>query len=1183
MSMVIDKLTHGLNSLLPQFVKDESPEFVAFIKAYFEYLEFERIELSTQSDIDGILLEQGTGSGSVLLEPGTVSPSPDQDNSKIVYEATVTNTNERADPFKVGEYVVGKTNKSVAQIKVINGNILYVKTIHGLGFEKNEIIEGRETQQTGTIAKYKENSIRANNQLLNYSDIDKTSVGFLQYYQNDFMPQINSDIQADKRLAVKHIKELYEKKGTTASLEFLFRILYGEDAEVYYPIDNTLHLSESSYIEQSRMVILSDTLPVRGDRVREYQNGDTNSKILAEAVIENVYYDGISVHYKLDITLEHVGSFTQGATIHLTNRDTSITSTGTVVGIVSGLSYDLSSTKIALNNHFVNDEIELVDDNPGDLLLEDGSSLITETTSTGSLYAMNDTINFDAPKLDEGNITVAKTVVDSIETGGVTKVFIEEAGTGYTPGDLVIFEDAGTGGSGALGIIGSVGDEIILESGATDGHYQFTISATDPTDSVGELDDYNNFLVFEEWNVEVFKNGILQVYPTDISFQSGRKSNIDFTNPLSVGDVVEVYADIYHILAENDDGEGSTINLESSDQRIRSILISNKGAGYGILPKCSPGGYIYLDSVTGFTANENVTNTGGATATIVKVDAQNNRLIVKRDSTHTGSFAVDEVITGGTSLSTGTISQLKMPSGTGAKLIAYSDEIGKIGSVNISETGSGFTEDALIAGTSTHPMLITKLSASIDVQDSITGDFSDATGIVSSYDSDRQLLKLIQVDGEFIEGETVTFDSTQSFEIIKYNDLKARGKMSGEAIIGKRTTGDYGNLDSSEQNIHDNKFYQSHSYVVRVGESINRWRSALKDLLHPSGHIFFGEVSIKSNVVAGVEDMVSFQPTVIIEASLVPQVINAFANSQRTVKIHEEVDMQIAYLDAGVPTAETDPRTGGVITEPRTEYGDSSHRNRHMNIFKIVSKVESSTLVGTRTDQGTSTATSLSLESANEDYFVIDNERRPARQGKVKQVATLHDEILVLEDGGKIEREDRFGHLRLEPKEDREYVADFGARIILEDDDILQLEDATTEEETLYFITERSISLMDNAFIYFEDNNRIIFEDNTAMVDEEASEVDNYSFVNIGPTFASLNTISEQQTYDIVYYIKDETDEDNITLEDGYGSFMSEESKSEGLRIIDLGEQLGNFFIPEFNTHFKERTNFTFSSYIKSA
>lgn len=118
--------------------------------------------------------------------------------------------------------------------------------------------------------------------------------------------------------------------------------------------------------------------------------------------------------------------------------------------------------------------------------------------------------------------------------------------------------------------------------------------------------------------------------------------------------------------------------------------------------------------------------------------------------------------------------------------------------------------------------------------------------------------------------------------------------------------------------------------------------------------------------------------------------------------------MQIAYLDAGVPSSGTDLSRGD--------------RQRHMNIFKIVSKVESSTLVGTRTDQGTSTATSLSLESANEDYFVIDNERRPAREGKVKQVATLHDEVLILEDGGKIEREETLGHLRLEPKAGEEYV-----------------------------------------------------------------------------------------------------------------------------------------------------------------
>ena len=42
--------------------------------------------------------------------------------------------------------------------------------------------------------------------------------------------------------------------------------------------------------------------------------------------------------------------------------------------------------------------------------------------------------------------------------------------------------------------------------------------------------------------------------------------------------------------------------------------------------------------------------------------------------------------------------------------------------------------------------------------------------------------------------------------------------------------------------------------------------------------------------------------------------------------------------EAGQPVYNTDPRTGGSITEPNTEYGDSKMRNRHMNILKIVNK-----------------------------------------------------------------------------------------------------------------------------------------------------------------------------------------------------------------------------------------------------
>jgi len=81
----------------------------------------------------------------------------------------------------------------------------------------------------------------------------------------------------------------------------------------------------------------------------------------------------------------------------------------------------------------------------------------------------------------------------------------------------------------------------------------------------------------------------------------------------------------------------------------------------------------------------------------------------------------------------------------------------------------------------------------------------------------------------------------------------------------------------------------------------------------------------------------------------------------------------------------------------------------------------------------------------------------------------------------------------------------------------------------------------------------------------------------------TINTISSQNAYDIAYYLKDETDGDDILLEDGYGNLLSEESKSEGLRIHQLDAFYPNFFIAEYDNHARRRTNLTFSAYVKSA
>ena len=73
------------------------------------------------------------------MEPATVTPSPDANTSKVVSETHQGNDVGNADSFKVGEYIYGQTNGSVARIEVINGNTLYIKTVSvGNGFSSAE-------------------------------------------------------------------------------------------------------------------------------------------------------------------------------------------------------------------------------------------------------------------------------------------------------------------------------------------------------------------------------------------------------------------------------------------------------------------------------------------------------------------------------------------------------------------------------------------------------------------------------------------------------------------------------------------------------------------------------------------------------------------------------------------------------------------------------------------------------------------------------------------------------------------------------------------------------------------------------------------------------------------------------------------------------------------------------------
>ena len=80
----------------------------------------------------------------------------------------------------------------------------------------------------------------ASKNLSNYADVDSTIDGFIDYYTNDFLPYFPSEVMVDKREAVKFARQLYQSKGTPASYQFLFRILYNSDFDYFNTKDAIL-------------------------------------------------------------------------------------------------------------------------------------------------------------------------------------------------------------------------------------------------------------------------------------------------------------------------------------------------------------------------------------------------------------------------------------------------------------------------------------------------------------------------------------------------------------------------------------------------------------------------------------------------------------------------------------------------------------------------------------------------------------------------------------------------------------------------------------------------------------------------------------------------------------------------------------------------------------------------------
>lgn len=298
-----------------------------------------------------------------------------------------------------------------------------------------------------------------------YSQIRTTIDDFIEYFREHYLHYIPLNVLADKSLLVRYIKQFYLAKGTEKAYKFLFRILYDEDIELYYPSVDLLRASDGKWIEERSIKVTSTAQNPAVFESRLIRGSTTGASALVERA-------GRTKQQNVDVTelfLSNIsGSFVYGEIITCIDENDDIVATETIYGVYQSVTVTNAGTMYRLNDPFY------IRDGFGNKI---GSGLITSVQTGGiddliivepginyrGLYKLVQSFNalqinfiYNGSPLSEQAISdYASQVIG--ETIGSNGILIQQ-----TPDAIIITdgdsESSGGGASGQIVLVGNNGD-----------------------------------------------------------------------------------------------------------------------------------------------------------------------------------------------------------------------------------------------------------------------------------------------------------------------------------------------------------------------------------------------------------------------------------------------------------------------------------------------------------------------------------------------------------------------------------------------------------------------------------------------------------------------------------------------------------------------------------------------------
>jgi hypothetical protein len=179
------------------------------------------------------------------------------------------------------------------------------------------------------------------NALKNSIDLDKADDDYLNLIKRDLMPYFPENILADKRLFLKLITNFYKSNGTPDSVKFLFRALYNENIDIYYPKDDILKASDGKWVLPLALRIDTDDNNIFNIEKTKITGRISKATAIVEKVIQSVDRQ-LGISY-IEVYVSNIQRlFETGETIDATynNGVVDVTVSGRLIGALSEIKID---------------------------------------------------------------------------------------------------------------------------------------------------------------------------------------------------------------------------------------------------------------------------------------------------------------------------------------------------------------------------------------------------------------------------------------------------------------------------------------------------------------------------------------------------------------------------------------------------------------------------------------------------------------------------------------------------------------------------------------------------------------------------------------------------------------------------------------------------------------------------